>query len=69
MTAGDEIAIMYNPDNPTQIHSISNEKIICVILMIAGVFNLIIAYFILPKILLISKIPKQLLYIKQTKTI
>ena len=69
MTAGDEIAIMYNPDNPTQIHSISNEKIRCVILMIAGVFNLIIAYFILPKILLISKIPKQLLYIKQTKTI
>lgn len=50
MKEGDDIAIMYNPDNPNEVHSTGIEKIISWAFLLAGISFLLVDWFVLRKI-------------------
>lgn len=51
MEVGDDIAIMYDPRNPNEVHSLSIEKIFAWTFFIAGISFLLVDWFVLRKIL------------------
>lgn len=51
MKIGDEIPVIYNPQNPTEVHSPDNNRTLSIAIMISGIFLLICDVLVIPRIL------------------
>ena len=51
MKIGDEIPVIYNPQNPAEVHSSDNNKTLSIVIMISGIFLLICDVLVIPRML------------------